>query len=272
MKYFNMYLAIAFICCWGLGIAVIALGEKITRFTGELTLMNPVVIVALYSPSIAGLIVYFTSSGWDGVKGVFKKLVPRKQDLIWFPIILGIVALFVVVMHYGSIALSFPLPEMTFTIPQMIVEALRNLIEEAGLIGGVFGWIGFVLPFLQSKFKSNIISALLTGLIFGLWVLPGYIITSFGTSTSYILYVIQLMIFILFTSYIFNVTKGNLLIYIFLFWLIASGSRLKFYFFNAQVQFLQIAYFLLATIVIHMIFKKRKIRQELQVFPSFIAE
>ncbi|HLQ98486.1 MAG TPA: CPBP family glutamic-type intramembrane protease [Candidatus Dormibacteraeota bacterium] len=84
------------------------------------------------------------------------------------------------------------------------------------------------LPYFQKKFKSNIPSALLTSLIFGLWVIPGYLISSLGTSTDFIFYVVQLMMFILFMSYVFNATKGNLLIYLFTFWLAATGSQIYF--------------------------------------------
>ncbi|KGE16345.1 hypothetical protein PWYN_16495 [Paenibacillus wynnii] len=113
-------------------------------------------------------------------------------------------------------------------------------------------------------------SALLTGFLFGLWVLPGYIISSFGTSTSYLFYVAQLMVFVVFQSYIFNATKGNLLFYLFAFWLAATGSQIQLYFFNPDVQKLQISYFIIAAVVIHFVFKKRNIAQPLQVFPDFI--
>ncbi|OBY80256.1 hypothetical protein BBG47_07495 [Paenibacillus sp. KS1] len=113
---------------------------------------------------------------------------------------------------------------------------------------------------------------MLTGLIFGLWVLPGYVISSYETSTSYFLYVIQLMFFIWFQSYVFNATRGTLLFYLFTFWLTATGSRLQFYYFNAQVQILQVSFFLIAAIIMHFIYNKQKEKNnyELQMSPQFI--
>ncbi|MEN8907439.1 MAG: hypothetical protein ABF289_15895 [Clostridiales bacterium] len=208
--------------------------------------------------------------GFSGLKGILLKVIPRKQDLKWFPILTGVFVLFASSMHFGSKLFGIAVPEITYTIPQIIMKALWNFIEETGLIGGIFGWIGFLLPFLQSKFKNNITSALLTGFIFGLWVLPGYTISSFGTETSYVFYVIQLMVFVLFQSYIFNITKGNLSFYLFSFWLAATGSRIQLYYFNSQVQILQISFFLLASIVIHFVFKKYKVKYTLQESPKFI--
>ncbi|SFS02536.1 hypothetical protein [Anaeromicropila populeti] len=269
-KYLALYLGISFGCCWGVGLAFILFGEALTAVVGELTLTHPLAIIALYSPSIAGLITYAAMGGMDALKKILFKLIPQKQDLFWFPVLFVVFVLFAASMHYGCVLFGISLPKMTYSIPRMIIEALRNLIEETGLIGGVFGWIGFLLPFFQSKFKSQTKSALLTGFIFGLWVLPGYVISSFGTSTAYPFYVIQLMAFILFLSYVFNVTNGNLLLYIFTFWLMATGSRLKFYYFIPSVQIMQISYFIIGTIVIHTVFKKKNITYTLQTFPDFL--
>lgn len=271
-KYLVMYLAMSFVTCWGIGIAYMFFADIFVPITGKLTLMHPIAILALYSPSIAGLITYYLMGGSKAVKSVFKKLVPRKQDLFWYPVILGVFALFATSMHFGSILFGISVPEITYTPMEIVKKALWNLIEETGLIGGVFGWIAFLLPFLQAKFKNNISSALITGLTFGLWVLPGYTISSFGTQTSYLYYVIQLMVFVLFQSYIFNATKGNISFYLFSFWLAATGSRVQLYYFNSQVQLLQISYFVIAAIVIHFVFKTFKVESSLQKTPEYILQ
>jgi len=73
-----------------------------------------------------------------------------------------------------------------------------------------------------------------------------------------------------FVSYMYNATNGNLLYYVLLFWLISAGARLQLYYFNAQVQLLQIAFFALSVIAVHFIMKKRNIEQKLQVLPDDI--
>lgn len=269
-KYLYIFLAITFGLTWGVASLFVILGDYATKIFGQLTLTNPIVLILLYSPSISGIIVYFMYGRMDGVKGIFMKLIPRKQDLILIPIIIGTIGIFTLTIHYGSILFGIPIPEMTYTVPEMIIQALRNLVEETGLIGGAFGWIGFMLPFFQGKFKNNIKAGLLTGFMFGLFVLPGYVISSFETATSYPFYVAQLMAFTVFISYIFNVTKGNIFFYILAFWLVATGSRLKLYYFIPQVQILQISFFVIAAGILHYVFKKKNIECELQVFPNFI--
>jgi len=269
-RFLALYLGISFGVCWGIALIYILFGEYVTPITGELHLMHPIAIAALYSPSIAGLITYYAMGGMKAVGGILLKLVPRKQDWFWFPIIFAIFTLFAASMHFGSKALGFEVPEITYTVPEMVKVGVLNLFKETGLIGGIFGWIGFLLPYLQRKLNNQIAAGLATGFLFGLWVLPGYIIASFGTTTSYIYYVIQLMCFVTFQTYIFNATGGNLLFYLISFWLAATGSQIQLYYFNPQVQILQISYFILATIVIYLVFWKWRINHPMKIFPDFI--
>jgi hypothetical protein len=116
------------------------------------------------------------------------------------------------------------------------------------------------------------VSALLTGLIFGFWVFPGYGLSSIADVTNYLLYVAQLMAFIVFASYLFNITKGNLSFYLFAFWLAATGSHIQLYYFNLPVQIMEILFLSSASVVMHFVTKKTKISWELQVFPDYICD
>lgn len=269
---FVLYLSLTFGICWGLIAILVGFYETLYPIFGEMTIFNPIVMAALYAPTTAGLIVYFVEGGVGAVKHLLMKLIPRKKDLIWFPVIFVMVVLFVACMHYGSLAFGIPVPERTFTLPQMFYQAFINLFEETGLIGGAFGWFGYLLPYLQKKWNSTIKSGLVTGFLFGLLVLPGYAVDSFQTATLYPFYVAQLMVFSVFIAYLFNVTKGNLLLYIFTFWLVACGSRLQFYYFIPQVQIMQIGFFLLAAAVLHLVLKTRKMEYRLQLYPDYIYQ
>ena len=270
-KYFTIFLVITFGLCWGLASLFMIFNDFFAKIFGDASFTNPIVMVALYSPSIAGLVVYGLMGGWKAIKNLFGKFIPRKQDLIWFPIVIGMALLYLVCIHYGSIAFGFDVPEMTLTFNQMVIEVVKNLFEEAGILGGVLGWIGFLMPYFQKKYNSNVKAGLLTGLIFGIYVLPGYMISSFELAAAFPLYVIQIMLFLVFVSYMFNATNGNLLYYVILFWLISSGARLQLYYFNAPVQLLQIVFFALSVVAVHFIMKSKKMEQKLQVVPDYVG-
>lgn len=271
-RYFFLYLGVVFGVAWTaiIGCAVFAVYLK--PFIGELTLTHPLIIFVLYLPSMTGLFLYYKSGGMTAVRAVFLKLIPRKQDLFWFPILFVVFVFFALVMRYGSLLLGIDVPQITLRPQQMILKALWNFIEETGLLGGIFGWIAFLLPFLQAKLKNNVYSGLLTGLLFGFWVFPGYGLSSIADVTSYLLYVAQLMAFIVFASYIFNLTKGNLSLYLFAFWLAATGSHIQLYYFNMPVQIMELAFLTSAALVMHFLIKKTTMDWELQKFPDFIAK
>ena len=263
-----LFLIIAFGLCWGVGIAYIFFGNFITPVLGELTITHPLAIMALYSPSIAGIIVYIV---FGGLKELLSKLVPRKTHIKWYLAVTASFILYAVFVRGGSLLFNRPVPEMDMGFPVAIKNFFGTLIHDQGILGGAFGWIGFLLPFFQSKIKNTLAAALLTGLIFGLWVLPGYMISSVNASdTSYLLYVIQLMVLMAFMMYLFNATKGSILVYIYAFWLFASGSFLKLYFFNSSSQVLQIIFFVIASAVLYIVIKRRNIRTEVQKYPGFV--
>lgn len=271
-NYLTIYLLLTFGICWGILLIFFIFNEVLKALFGELTLANPLVMVALYAPTIAGMIIFFLQGKMRGIRGIVSKLIPRRQDLWWFPFLLMIALIFYASMHFGSKLFGFEVPKNNFTLLEMFKEAVINLFEETGLIGGAFGWVGFMLPYLQKKFNDNKIPALLTGLAFGLLVLPGYVVSSFETATLYPFYVAQLMVFMLFFSYIFNATNGSILMFIYSFWLIASGSRLQLYYFNPQVQILQLVFFGLLSLLMFVLVKQGIIKQKLQTFPDYIYE
>lgn len=71
--------------------------------------------------------------------------------------------------------------------------------------------VWFLASLSTEKYNSCIKAALLTGFIFGLFVLPGYVFSSFETATAYPFYVGQLMAFSVFVAFIMNKTRGNVI-------------------------------------------------------------
>jgi hypothetical protein len=266
-----LYLIIAY-GVWWLGIFTLtAYKSSLEPSIGALSPFHPLIIFLTYLPSIAGLVVYYVTGGSKAVKGIILKLIPRKQDLFLFPVLFAIVILFFLFLRFGSRWLGFPVPEITYNIPQMLSQAFNVFLKETALVGGVFGWVGFLLPFLQAKTKNNIFSGLVAGLAFGLWLMPMPFLLGLKINISYTYYLLQLMTFFVFMSYIFNFTKGTLIFYIFTFWLVATGSHMQLYYFNPSIQIMQIVFFALVSVIVYFPFKKAKIHA-LQIFPSFVLD
>ena len=182
--------------------------------------------------------------------------------------------MYIVCVRLVCLLVGIDVPEMTYTPGEMLILFLRNFYEETGMIGQCCGWFGFLLPYLQAKFKNNIKAGLLTGFLFGLFLMPGYVFSSFETATAYPFYLMQMMCFATCISYVLNETKGNVLFFLLAFWIAASGSKLQFYYFIPSVQVVQIALFVVLFIIMYFVFKKRnegkKPEEVLQMFPDFI--
>ncbi|MBA2657659.1 MAG: hypothetical protein H0U70_11885 [Tatlockia sp.] len=265
-KYLALYLVITFTISWGIILGYVVNQPFMVATLGEFTQTSLAGILVLYMPSIAGLLTYYFANKESALRGVLAKLVPNKKDLIWFPILFLIMVFFAFTNHFVSLLFGVPVPEITLSYAEMGRKILTLFVEETGLIGGVFGWTAFLLPFLQTKFQSNIKGAVLTGLIFGIWVMPAYLLSPIAMNSSYLLYVLQLMTFFTFISFIYNKTNGCLAFYLFAFWLAAAGSHIQLYYFNTQVQFIQIVFFTVGTLILKVLFNKNKTHVDMQDF------
>lgn len=269
-KYLYIYLVIVFGIWWAGIFVITSHRESLTPLIGKMSLTHPLVIFFTYLPTIAGILVYFLAGGAPAVKKLLLKAIPRKKDLFWFPVLFGVAVIFVLSMRYGSLLFGVNVPKITYSFQQMFVTAILNFVKETALIGGVFGWVGFLLPFIQGKLKNSTLSGLLTGLIFGLWVLPMPYLLGATVNISYLLYLAQLMSFFVFTSYIFNLTKGTLSFYLFMFWLVATGAHIQMYYFNTDVQAMELAFFALLSVIMFVVIKRAKPHYDLQTFPDYI--
>lgn len=273
-KYLITFIVVTFGLCWGICLLYVLFYDRLVPVFGELELTNPLVILALNAPSVIGLIIYFWYDGLRGLGGYLKTLIPRKKDLIWFPIIIVVMVLYVVAVRLICMLVGVAVPEMTLGPANTLMVFLRNFYEEIGMLGTAFGYYGFVLPYLQKRFNSNIKAGMLTGFILGMFVAPGYIFSSFETATNFPFYVAQMMILSVCISYVLNATRGNVLFFLMMFWIASTGSKVQLYYFIPSVQIIQIALFAVLWVVLHYVFKSKnentRLETKLTMFPEFI--
>ena len=265
-KYPIMYMVITLVICWGLGILYTIFSDGFSA-----SFSDPAVLVAMCAPTLAALIIYGITGGSTAIKNILKRLLIKREQLFWIPIIIGLNLIFFLVVRIGSILLGIEVPEITLTFREQLKEMAINFFEEIGVIGGALGWVGFLIPYFQTKFNSNVKAGIMAGLGIGLFVIPGYAISAFGLVALYPLYVLQMVTFMVLYSYIFNLTDGNLLLYVILLWVNSSGSRMQLYYFAPPSQILQISAFALAALGLHLVTRK-KLKMELVKLPEYFLE
>ena len=95
----------------------------------------------------------------------------------------------------------------------LIVVVLEKLIPNILIpgIGEEMGWRGFALPRLQAKYGA-LIASLILGIIWALWHFPGYWMGAGIHNTPPLLFVLFVVPFTIWITWVYNHTRGSVLI------------------------------------------------------------
>lgn len=201
------FLVISFGLTWGLAALFLLFYDPITAIFGEVGYSNPLFILAVYSPAIAGIFLVWRHYGMKGLASFFRRLTLWRTTAIWWLfLIAGIPLLFYIsAALQGPISDPFPFSPWYQVLPALALALFIGPIEE-------FGWRGVALPLLQRRFAPFWASIIL-GAIWGIWHIPAFLIG--GTPQSawafapYFIGVIALSVIL---TPIFNSARGSLLI------------------------------------------------------------
>jgi membrane protease YdiL (CAAX protease family) len=141
-------------------------------------------LLATWSPNISAIIVIaFVLREESGVRRLFGGWTKWRASLWWY---LAAVSPVVVVFALTGVYLLFggkpPGPESQYSLPSLI--GLAIMIIFTGATGEELGWRGFALPRLQVRF-SALTSTLLIGCWWGVWHIPGWIMSNNVPSLEY---------------------------------------------------------------------------------------
>jgi len=169
------FFALAFGYTWGLG-ALFLFVPSARGILGPVNFGNPLVMSAVWSPSLAALLV----SALQGRKA-FSTLMARlfHWRIAWYWYI-GPVALFAAMSLIAQLVsakiFGTSLPSVALAqIPALAGGALLAFVLDPGPLGEELGWRGFALPRLQEH-MNGLSAALLLGTIWAIWHLPAFFI------------------------------------------------------------------------------------------------
>jgi membrane protease YdiL (CAAX protease family) len=171
---------------------------------------------AYLGPLLSGLLMTAALEGKPGVGRLLRRFVQWRVGWYWYPLILCGVPIIIMAGFLAQSgaeqALHIPFPQLVLFFPLvLIMEILTSgLAEEPG-------WRGFALPRLQQRFGSLLGSCLL-GLLWGGWHLPLYL-TDWGNGAGWLEigeFILGTVSFAIMFSWVFNHTRGSLLIAILL--------------------------------------------------------
>lgn len=201
------FLLITFGLTWGLAGIFMAFIDVLEPIFGAPGLSNPLVILAIYSPGIAGLLLVLWHYGIGGIGSFLKRLAMGRAPLAWWLfLLLGIPAVvYTGAAIKGTLGDPSPFNPWTQALPAIAMALFLGPIEE-------FGWRGVALPLLQRKY-APFWAGLILGVIWALWHVPSFFISGMPQTAwdagPYFLGIIAICVIL---TPFFNASRGSLLI------------------------------------------------------------
>ncbi|RPJ52173.1 MAG: CPBP family intramembrane metalloprotease [Chloroflexi bacterium] len=201
------FLALTFSLTWGLAVLLFLFYDQIVAIFGEVSSTNPLFILAVYSPAIAGVFLVLLHFGLKGLGSFLRRLTLWRAPAAWWLFLI----LSIPLMYYAGAALSgnlaepFPFTPWYAVFPALVLPLFLGPIEE-------FGWRGLALPLLQRKF-APFWAGLILGVIWALWHIPAFLIGGTPQSSwSFVPYFAGLVALSIIITPMFNASRGSLLL------------------------------------------------------------
>ncbi len=176
------------------------------------------VLGTLAGPALASLAVTAITSGRAGLGLLLRRCVQWRVGIGWYliaifgyiPIWLVDISVFYGVNYGVNLSLALLLKwTLIFTVffPQAVLIILTGSFAEE------LGWRGFALPRLQQRY-GPVLRTIILGTLHGLWHLPAFFTRLLGPFilTDYVGFVIVAIAATFFYTWIFNHTKGSVLL------------------------------------------------------------
>jgi membrane protease YdiL (CAAX protease family) len=200
------FFALAFGLGWGIGLLMVLFMEQIEAVFGPIGYTNPVFILIVYSPAIAGLALVWWHCGVAGLGRYFRRLALwRLPGAWWLFLLLGIPAVKYLGAAFNGTATTFPFSPWYGALPALVAALLIGPVEE-------LGWRGVALPLLQRRL-APLWASLILGAAWGVWHLPAFLLSGTPQSAwSFGPFVVGVLALSVLVTPMFNASGGSILI------------------------------------------------------------
>ncbi|MBV7327630.1 CPBP family intramembrane metalloprotease [Chloroflexi bacterium TSY] len=191
---------------------VLAYGLSWSIFIAHIILQvdSPIILLGVYGPSVAAIMLTGYLAGWQGVRKLLKRFAIWRVGLHWY-VYLAVGFVLIELAGYGLYrllggpALAIAVPTLTSILPVLFFQILIPGLGEE------FGWRGFALPRLQAQWNP-LTASLILGLLHISWHFPTYWLGNGTHNVPLVLVILWAIPWTILYTWIFNNTRGSILI------------------------------------------------------------
>jgi membrane protease YdiL (CAAX protease family) len=173
-----LFFAATFGVTWGIAALLLLIPDVMTRWFGQFSTSSPLYFAAVYAPSGVAVVLTIFRHGWKRTLDLLATLVPQRSNVLYYVAVLsgGLVLNRLALLLQGVIT-GEPTPWIDFSRWYLApVLLLSTLAADPGPLGEELGWRGYALPRLLAGRLSTLASAIVLGVIWGVWHLPAFFV------------------------------------------------------------------------------------------------
>lgn len=201
------FLAISFGLTWGLAALLFVAYDQIVAIFGEVSMSNPLFILAVYAPLIASTIMVWNKFGFKNLGRFFRRAALVRTSPWWWVFIIFVIpaAMYAGAAIKGTTSDPFPFSPWYLVFPALVQALLLGPMEE-------FGWCGIALPIMQRKYIP-FVAGLLHGVIWMTWHIPAFLIGGTPQSAwSFLPFALGGIASSMIITALFNDSRGSILL------------------------------------------------------------
>jgi len=209
-----LFTALTFGLTWCLVGAYVIDAATATRVLGPMRLGAPAFYLAVYAPSLVGVILSALRYGPAGLKDLFGAVLRIRIGWPWMVVAgLGVPGLWLLGLLADAVAQGgvsgVDMRPLTVALPLLLIGG--HLLRDPGALGEELGWRGFALPRLLQLFDART-AALLLGLVWAVWHLPAFYVSTLSQSHMNLpVFIAQVTAYSVFMTWIFVNARGSVL-------------------------------------------------------------